>query len=322
MSLPRITLEQWQALTAVVEAGGYARAAEAIHKSQSTLTYAVQRIEALLGVKLFERQGRKAVLTATGRLLFQRARALVDEAGLLEHSARALSAGWEAEITLAVEMIFPNWLLLECFEAFGAESPHTRIELIESVIGGTPEAIEQGTVNLAITARVPEGFPGEPLMRVRFVAAAHPEHPLNRLGRKLSFRDLRAHRHLVVRDTGSARSKLEVSIDAAQRWTVSQLATSIEAARLGMGFAWFPEERIRFELAQGLLKPLPLAEGAQRYAQLYLVVADRELAGPGVSRLAMLIREAVARSCPDDVTPATSRTSARPRRSNRQAHGR
>ena len=35
---PRISLEQWRALQAVVEAGGYAQAAEALHKSQSTLT--------------------------------------------------------------------------------------------------------------------------------------------------------------------------------------------------------------------------------------------------------------------------------------------
>ena len=57
---PRISLEQWQALVAVVEAGGYARAAETLHKSQSTITYGVQRIQDLLGVKLFELRGRKA----------------------------------------------------------------------------------------------------------------------------------------------------------------------------------------------------------------------------------------------------------------------
>ena len=45
MSNPRITLEQWRALQAVVESSGYAQAAEALHKSQSTLTYAMQKIE-------------------------------------------------------------------------------------------------------------------------------------------------------------------------------------------------------------------------------------------------------------------------------------
>jgi DNA-binding transcriptional LysR family regulator len=42
---PRISLEQWRALQAVVDAGGYAQAAAVLHKSQSAITYAVQKIE-------------------------------------------------------------------------------------------------------------------------------------------------------------------------------------------------------------------------------------------------------------------------------------
>ena len=38
--VPHVSLEQWRALIAVVEAGGYAQAAEALHKSQSAVTYA------------------------------------------------------------------------------------------------------------------------------------------------------------------------------------------------------------------------------------------------------------------------------------------
>ena len=67
---PRITLEQWRALEAVVERGGYAQAAGALHKSQSTITYAVQQIQKLLDVKVFEIQGRKAVLTEAGQVLY------------------------------------------------------------------------------------------------------------------------------------------------------------------------------------------------------------------------------------------------------------
>jgi DNA-binding transcriptional LysR family regulator len=263
------------------------------------VTYAVQTIERLLGIKLFDLRGRKAVLTETGRALYLRGRALVDEASGLEHSARTLSAGWEAELRIAVETIFPMWLLLRCLDAFGAESPHTHIELTESVIGGAPEAIATGAVDLAISARVPDGFLGDPLMRVRFIAAAHPDHALHRLERRLALRDLRAHRHLVVRDSGVQRDRSKVSIDAAQRWTVSDMATSIEAARNGLGFAWFPEERIRQELDQGLLKPLPLLAGAERFAELYLVIPDRELAGVGARRLADIIVKTVAETCPE-----------------------
>src|SRR5688500_15247245 len=125
---PHISLEQWRALMAVVEAGGYAQAAEVLHKSQSSVTYAVQKLESLLGVKAFEIQGRKASLTPTGQLLYRRARALLDEAVQLERAAKKLSAGWEAEIRLAVEILFPSWLLFRCLDQFGAESPNTRIE--------------------------------------------------------------------------------------------------------------------------------------------------------------------------------------------------
>ena len=76
---PNIALDQWRALVAVVDAGGYAQAAEALHKSQSAVTYAVQKIEALLGVKAFEIEGRKAVLTPTGRMLHRRAQARLED---------------------------------------------------------------------------------------------------------------------------------------------------------------------------------------------------------------------------------------------------
>ena len=107
----QITLEQWRSLLAVVDAGGYAQAAESLHKSQSAVTYAVQKIEFLLGVKVFEIQGRKAILTPTGQMLYRRALALVEEANDLEQAAHTLSAGWEAEIHIAAEILFPSRLL-------------------------------------------------------------------------------------------------------------------------------------------------------------------------------------------------------------------
>jgi DNA-binding transcriptional LysR family regulator len=292
-----VTLEQWRTLLAVVDAGGYAQAAETLHKSQSALTYAVKKLEAQLGVKAFEIQGRKAVLTPTGHLLYRRARLLIDEAGAVERAARTLSAGWEPQIRLAVEILFPTWLLLECLERFGTESPHTRIEVIESVLGGTGEALLQGQADLAIAPVAPVGFLGDPLLQFRAVPVAHPKHPLHGLKRKLTLRDLRTHRHLVVRDTGTQRSARATSVEVDQRWTVSNMSTSIQAARMGYGFAWFPEDKIRDELATGVLKRLPLEEGAIRLGTLYLILADREGAGPGTLRLAAIIRETVGQEC-------------------------
>ena len=297
MTSPRISLDQWQALMAVVDAGSYAKAAEALHKSQSTLTYAVQKLESLLGVKAFAMQGRKSVLTPTGQLLYRRARALLSDASGLEQAARAVSAGWEPEIYIAAEVIFPTWLLLQCLARFNAESPHTRIEVIESVLGGTNEALLQGQADLAISGRIPQGFAGDALMRLRFIPVAHPDHALHKPQRPLTTRDLRSHTHLVVRESGSRRSTKTLTVDTAQRWTLSNMATSIEAARTGYGFAWYPEERIRDELAAGTLKELPMRDGGERFVELYLIFAERDSAGPGTLRLAEIIREGVAQAC-------------------------
>jgi len=293
---PRITLDQWSALVAVVESGGYAQASGRLHRTQSTITYTIKKLEDLLGVKLFELHGRKAVLTPTGQVMYRRGKSLVDEATRLERVAAGLARGLEPEVRLAVDIIFPTWLLLDCFAEFGRDHPDTRIELIESVLGGTEEALTEGRVDIAIGGLVPGGFLGDPLMQVRFICAAAPDHPLHRLGRQLTLDDLRQHRHLVVRDSGAQRSRAGGWLNET-RWTMSNKATSIRAACMGLGFAWYAEQSIREELESGALLPLPLEEGSERFVALYLIFADRDTIGPGTRRLVEIIRERTAAAC-------------------------
>jgi DNA-binding transcriptional LysR family regulator len=252
---PRVSLEQWQALAAVVEHGGYAKAAEALHKSQ-----------------------------------------FLDDAASLEKVAKSVSAGWEAEIRIAVEIIFPYWLLVKSLERFATESAHTRIEVYESVLAGTTEALVSGRVDLAIGNDIPPGFEGEELLRMRMILAAHPEHALHKLGRALTPRDLRGARQLVVRETDARRAR-PLDHETTQRWTFSHVSTSIMAAAMGHGFGRYPEDRIRGELEQGALKPLPLRDGGERSGTLFLVYANRDDAGPGVKRLAGILKEDTAAEC-------------------------
>jgi DNA-binding transcriptional LysR family regulator len=226
-------------------------------------------------------------------MLYRRALALVNEANELEQAAHALSAGWEANINIAAEILFPPQLLLSCMQQFGLESPHTRIELIESVIGGTSEALLKGEADIAISPQLPPGFLGNLLTHIKVIAVAHTGHPLHHLGHALTYKDLRAYRHLVVRDSGKNRGQRPAIVDVDQRWTVSQIATSIQAVSMGYGFAWLPEEHIKQELETGLLKPLPLLEGGIREVPLYLVIANPDFAGPGIRRFAEIIKGAI-----------------------------
>src|SRR4030095_2937323 len=187
--------------------------------------------------------------------------------------------------------------MFECLSRFGAESPQTRIEWLETVLGGTAEALRDGVAELGIAVRVPPGLAGEPLMAVNFVPVAHPDHPLHKLKREVTVRDLRKYRHLVVRDSSAQRDKKAESLEVEQRWTVTNMSTSIGAVSRGHGFAWLPQDKIRTELEDGSLKILPLRGGRVRTAQLYMMFADRDAAGPGTLRLAEIIREEVERGC-------------------------
>ncbi len=66
MSLARTTLEQWAVLAAVVDRGGFAQAAQALHRSQSAVSYATARLQEALGVELLSIQGRRAGTDSAG----------------------------------------------------------------------------------------------------------------------------------------------------------------------------------------------------------------------------------------------------------------
>lgn len=290
-----VSLDQWQALVAVVETGSYAAAAVALKKSQSAVTYLIQQLESRLGVSAFETRGRRAVLTPVGEMLHRQARVLLEQAHRLEQRARTVSAGWEPVIRIAVEILLPPEPMLAALAGFAEQSPATRVDVEETVLGGTIEAVLQKRVDLAITPQIPVGFLGDPLTRLKLIAVAHPDHPLHRLNRPLTATDLAEHRHLLVRDSGIHRDSRAISVDVDRRWTFSQFDTSIRAAIQGHGFAWYPQARIQDALAQGLLKPLPLIEGGERYVTLYLVMTDSELAGPGVRALATQFKKILSK---------------------------
>ncbi len=288
----QVTLEQWQALVAIVDAGGYAKAAEQLGKSQSAISYAIQKLESSLAVRVFKLTGRRATLTETGQALYRHAQRLLTQAEQAEELAHQFSRGYEAQISIAMDAIFPREWMLDVLADFAEHHPHTRIELLETVLSGSDEAVLKRQVDLSISGRVPPGFLGKKLMGVSFIACAHPEHPLHQRHQALTLEDLRQYRQLVVRDSGS-RSVDSGWLGAEQRWTLSDIDTSILAAGKGIGFAWYPETRIQTQLAQGTLKPLPLGSSTERNVELYLVLTDGELARPGVRKLASMIHEKV-----------------------------
>ncbi|MEW5838190.1 MAG: LysR family transcriptional regulator [Pseudomonadota bacterium] len=293
MPYPKTTLEQWRVLQAIVDHGGFAQAAEKLHRSQSSISYAVARLQETLGLELLEQDGRKSRLSGVGESLLKRARELLDDAVKLEELAATLRQGWEPEITLAAEAAFPTDLLLQALARFAERAPHTRVQLREEVLSGTDEACLHRTADLVIGSAPPNGMLADVLLEVEFLAVAHPDHALHRLGRSLTADDLLHAQQIVLRDSGRDHPRDGGWVGASRRWTVTSMDTALRMVEAGLGFAWLPAHVLQELLARGAVAPLPLREGRCFKAPLYLIFVQPELSGPATRLLADVLLECV-----------------------------
>ena len=269
-----------------------------MHRSQSSVSYLVAKLQEQLGISLLVIEGRKARLTDAGQTLLVHANELLTDALNLEKLARSLAQGWEPELRLVVDQAFPKSLLSQAMQRFQQLAVQTRVELVEVVLSGAEEAVVARQADVMVGAYVPTGYLGSLLMDLEFVAVSHKTHPLQMLGRQIDEEDLKRHRHIVVRDSGTVNPRDEGWLGSSQRWTVSSLQASIELIAAGLGFAWLPEHLVRPWLSNDIVRPLPLAKGQRRRASLYLVTGGgRSMqTGPAAKLLARTLEETVTAS--------------------------
>ena len=288
MKTPRVTLEQWHVLQTVIDEGGYAQAAAKLHRSQSSVSYTIGKLEEQLGVSVLTIEGRKAQLTPVGETLLLRSRHLVREAAVLEEFAHQLDSGWEPEIRLVVDAACPVAFLMQVLRSFEPLCNGTRVRLLEVVLSGAEDALKAGEVDLAITPLVPRGYLGEQILEIEFVAVAADEHDLFLLEKELTVDDIHPYRQVVIRDSGVQRQVDAGWLGAEYRWTVSSMDTATAIVVNGLAFGWLPRDRVQEYLDQGKLKILPLREGGVIRASLNLVYGNQSKVGPATRQLADL----------------------------------
>jgi DNA-binding transcriptional LysR family regulator len=277
----KTTLEQWRILQAVVDYGGYAQAAEALFRSQSSLNHAVKKLESQLGVQVLEVKGRKAYLTEAGEALLRRSRFLTDSAAELEKLAENIDMGWEPQLTLSVEAIYPRELLFRALERFYPDSRGTRIRIIDSVLTGSSEHIVDKSVDLAITGHIPKGFTGEALCQVEFLLVVHYQHELAGALESVAQEALTNLLQIVIKDTGLKPDNSRGWLKAEQRWTVDSFERAKQILKRGLGFCWLPQHEVLQELASGEFVELDVAYSSGRTGDVNLVVPNPDLLGPG-----------------------------------------
>lgn len=288
MPMPQTTLEQWTVLRTVVESGSFARAAQQLNRSQSSVSYAINRLQERLGVALLRIDGRKARLTEAGRTLLADATPLIEDMVLLEVRGRSLRTGHEAQVRLLVDCIFPRPLLFKALSAFQQQYPTVQIDLRELVRQAAPDPATLA-YDLAISMWDITSRNARKMFDVELVAVAHHAHALHQRGTSLTQATLSRYPVVFIQHHDNSPAALHTSAMSGRQWRVNTVEAAISAVNSGLCYGWLPRHLIATELEQGHLAVLPLQSGASRQIPLCLSYASRERVGIATQALAELL---------------------------------
>ena len=178
--LDRLTLDQLRILATVAETGSFSAAARKLGRVQSAISQSVQSLESTLGLPLFDREGKVPKLNDAGRVLLQDARRLIAGAETLKARAESIASDVEPELTLAVDGIFPNAVLMACIKSLSVEFPAMPVTVFTEGLGGAMQRLQEGMARLAIAGLFPgllagvgSAAPAQPGPQVR--GTAHDE---------------------------------------------------------------------------------------------------------------------------------------------------
>jgi len=228
-------LDDLRYFVAVAEEGHVGRAAQRLGVSQPALTKGVQRLEASLGLQLFERSARGMALTSVGTVFFERARHLC--VGLEEavQEASDLHLGATGTIRVGVSPLFADSLVAETFALLLRQRPGAKARLAISLNDTLLAALRLGDLDLTINALAdadPEGLAQEALFEDELCIALREGHPLL-ARRELRLADLADARWALPGADVFARRRIEARLKedgAPPPVVVLQLDTSITLA--------------------------------------------------------------------------------------------
>jgi DNA-binding transcriptional LysR family regulator len=260
-----ITIEALETLDAIERRGSFAKAAEEMNKATSAVSYAVQKLEEQLDITLFQRQGRRSVLTPAGRLILIEGRDILQITAHLANKAKELATGWEAHISIAVESLQSYSSFFAVLSEFVRDYPTIEIDVRESVLNGGWEALEQGQVDLIVGSPGPvplqKGYRAIPMKRLDLLPVIASCHKLADLAAKPETLGvlLAKVRRIITHDTSMTNvARSEGLSSDGKMFYVQNMDQKVAAIRAGIGIGHLPHQRIQTQLDDGELLPLGL----------------------------------------------------------------
>ncbi|MFT4120277.1 LysR family transcriptional regulator [Bradyrhizobium sp.] len=175
-----IDIRQMRYFVAVAETLHFGRAAERLHISQPPLSRQVAALEKELGVRLFDRQSRRATLTPAGRRFLEDSRAVLISFDQACQNARMAERGELGELSVGFMMHAAYTILPGLTRRYMASHPAVRVELREVIPGILADAVLTGRFDAAILfdPGPVRGLATQVIYREPLSLAVHASHPL------------------------------------------------------------------------------------------------------------------------------------------------
>lgn len=267
-SVNDISLRQLEYVVAVADTLGFRKAAELCHVSQPALSAQIQQLEDVLGVRLFERDKRRVMLTAAGEELVARARRVLTETGDILSAASRLSDPFSGVLHLGVIPTVAPYVLPEVVPAVTKKYPRLKLRLREEKTELLVRGLEEGRLDAALVALDAELGDVEQAVIAEdpFVVAAPPGHPVVKKER-VPLKDLDEENVLLLEDGHCFRSQAlalcrrvgahEVDFRATSLTTLAQMVMSGEGSITLLPALAVPLENRLGQLAVRPLAPAP-----------------------------------------------------------------
>ena len=268
------TLDQWEVLEAVVQLGSFAAAAAKLNRSQSTISYAVSRLQEQFKIALLEPKGRKTQLTEAGKALLADVEPLLTGFRALEQRASSIAAGGETQLCLSVDSAFPDDRLFAALSELTDLYPHIHPKLRRGAFLSSAYEFANFGVDLCI-AGTPTGEQIiKPILDIRMKAVARADHPLCAGTRQLTRIDLVQRLAVIIEGAGTPEPRRQPHAPAQNHLVVTSIESAIAAVRSGMCFGWLPVYKIASYLESGELVGLRLPMGGERFARMFMILRD------------------------------------------------
>lgn len=269
MAVNPINIEILEALDAIDRRGSFAKAAEELNKATSALSYAIQKLEEQLDITVFQREGRRSVLTPAGKVLLADGREILAATRALAERAQEVATGWEPSLRIALESTSKHAVFFAQLNHFLTEHPGIEIDICESVLSGGWEALENDRVDLIVGAPGPvpqqKGFRAVEIAQPPLIPVIAANHPLSRIAddSQALQHALPGIRRVVTHDTATVNIARSAGLSVGkQTLYVQTVDQKIQAQRAGLGIGHLPKHRIQAYLDNGELIELALTSNS------------------------------------------------------------